>query len=95
MEAIRISDFRLYGEITDGKSITYMIAGLNKEYGDVVESGLLFADPSVVERETDELIEKLLLSSMRIVSNINITLQINKCLPWVRMSIDALRWAKR
>ncbi|HBD2617691.1 TPA: hypothetical protein KIK88_005153, partial [Escherichia coli] len=58
MEAIRISDFRLYCEITDGKSITYMIAGLNKEYGDVVESGLLFADPSVVERETDELIEK-------------------------------------
>ncbi|ENG8630188.1 hypothetical protein ACJD82_005403, partial [Escherichia coli] len=33
-------------------------AGLNKEYGDVVESGLLFADPTVVERETDELIEK-------------------------------------
>ncbi|EOK7159439.1 toxin YdaT family protein, partial [Escherichia coli] len=58
MEAIRISDFRLYREITDGKSITYMIAGLNKEYGDVVESGLLFADPAVVERETDELIEK-------------------------------------
>ena len=55
---VRISDFRLYCEITDGKSITYMIAGLNKEYGDVVESGLLFADPSVVERETDELIEK-------------------------------------
>ena len=27
MEAIRISDFRLYCEITDGKSITYMIAG--------------------------------------------------------------------
>ncbi|SSA07840.1 YdfX [Escherichia coli] len=24
-----------------------MIAGLNKEYGDVVESGLLFADPAV------------------------------------------------
>lgn len=41
MEAIRISDFRLYREISDGKSITYMIAGLNKEYGDVVESGLL------------------------------------------------------
>ncbi len=40
------------------KSITYMIAGLNKEYGDVVESGLLFADPAVVDRETDELIEK-------------------------------------
>ena len=58
MEAIRISDFRLYREISDGKSITYMIAGLNKEYGDVVESGLLFADPAVVERETDELIEK-------------------------------------
>ncbi|ENQ9886912.1 hypothetical protein ACES6K_005311, partial [Escherichia coli] len=58
MAAIRISDFRLYREITDGKSITYMIAGLNKEYGDVVESGLLFADPAVVERETDELIEK-------------------------------------
>lgn len=54
MEAIRISDFRLYRE----KSITYMIAGLNKEYGDVVESGLLFADPAVVGRETDELIEK-------------------------------------
>ena len=53
MEAIRINDFRLYREISDGKSITYMIAGLNKEYGDVVESGLLFAD-----RETDELIEK-------------------------------------
>lgn len=35
-----------------------MIAGLNKEYGDVVESGLLFADPAVVDRETDELIEK-------------------------------------
>lgn len=58
MEAIRISDFRLYREITDGKSITYMIAGLNKEYGDVVESGLLLADPTVVDRETDELIEK-------------------------------------
>ncbi|EFS9591268.1 toxin YdaT family protein [Escherichia coli] len=58
MEAIRISDFRLYREISDGKSITYMIAGLNKEYGDVVESGLLFADPAVVDRETDELIEK-------------------------------------
>ncbi|HAH0674465.1 TPA: hypothetical protein GE116_08605, partial [Escherichia coli] len=29
MEAIRISDFRLYREITDGKSITCMIAGLN------------------------------------------------------------------
>lgn len=55
---IRISDFRLYREISDGKSITYMIAGLNKEYGDVVESGLLFADPAVVDRETDELIEK-------------------------------------
>ncbi|EPD1071607.1 toxin YdaT family protein [Escherichia coli] len=55
MEAIRISDFRLYCEITDGKSITYMLAGLNKEYGDVVESGLLLADPAVVERETDEL----------------------------------------
>ena len=37
-----INDFRLYREITDGKSITCMIAGLNKEYGDVVESGLLF-----------------------------------------------------
>ncbi|HEB1255796.1 TPA: hypothetical protein RY369_004405, partial [Escherichia albertii] len=35
------SDFRLYREITDGKSITYMIAGLNKEYGDVVESVLV------------------------------------------------------
>lgn len=35
-----------------------MIAGLNKEYGDVVESGLLFADLAVVDRETDELIEK-------------------------------------
>ncbi len=58
MEAIRINDFRLYREISDGKSITYMIAGLNKEYGDVVESGLLFADPAVVDRETDELIEK-------------------------------------
>ncbi|HDX2208543.1 TPA: hypothetical protein RN857_005164, partial [Escherichia coli] len=56
MEAIRINDFRLYREISDGKSITYMIAGLNKEYGDVVESGLLFADPAVVDRETDELI---------------------------------------
>ena len=55
---IRINDFRLYREITDGKSITCMIAGLNKEYGDVVESGLLFADPAVVDRETDELIEK-------------------------------------
>ncbi len=55
---IRINDFRLYREISDGKSITYMIAGLNKEYGDVVESGLLFADPAVVDRETDELIEK-------------------------------------
>lgn len=53
-----LSDFRLYREISDGKSITYMIAGLNKEYGDVVESGLLFADPAVVDRETDELIEK-------------------------------------
>ena len=29
MEAIRINDFRLYREITDGKSITCMIAGLN------------------------------------------------------------------
>ena len=58
MEAIRINDFRFYREITDGKSITCMIAGLNKEYGDVVESGLLFADPAVVDRETDELIEK-------------------------------------
>lgn len=28
MEAIRINDFRLYREITDGKSITCMIAGL-------------------------------------------------------------------
>ena len=28
MEAIRINDFRLYREISDGKSITYMIAGL-------------------------------------------------------------------
>ena len=46
MEAIRINDFRLYREISDGKSITYMI------------SGLLFADPAVVDRETDELIEK-------------------------------------
>ena len=58
-------------EIGDGKSITYMIAGLNKEYGDVVESGLLFADPAVVDRETDELIEKQLLSNLRIDSNTN------------------------
>lgn len=58
MEAIWISDFRLYCEISDGKSITYMIAGLNKEYGDVVEFGLLFADFAVVDCETDELIEK-------------------------------------
>lgn len=48
-----------------------MIAGLNKEYGDVVESGLLFADPAVVDRETDELIEKQLLSNLRIDSNTN------------------------
>ncbi len=31
---------------------------INVGYGDVVESGLLFADPAVVDRETDELIEK-------------------------------------
>ena len=48
-----------------------MIAGLNKEYGDVVESGLLFADPAVVDRETDELIEKALLQTLRIDSNTN------------------------
>ncbi|MCV5697162.1 hypothetical protein OFN29_33405, partial [Escherichia coli] len=28
------------------------------EYGDVAEYGPLFADPAVVDRETDELIEK-------------------------------------
>lgn len=60
MAAIRRSDFRLYREITDGKSITYMITRLNKEYDDVVESGLLLDEPTVVERETDELIEKLI-----------------------------------
>lgn len=60
MEVIWISDFRLYCEISDGKSIMYMIVGLNKEYGDVVEFGLFFVDFVVVDCEIDEFIEKVI-----------------------------------
>ncbi|EFI7911548.1 hypothetical protein GL588_06755 [Escherichia coli] len=86
MEAIRISDFRLYREITDGKSITCMIAGLNKEYGDVVESGLLFAErPLVINTQL----------AMKIGLNEAIVLQ--QLHYWLRdtnsgMECDGVRW---
>lgn len=86
MEAIRINDFRLYREITDGKSITCMIAGLNKEYGDVVESGLLFAErPLVINTQL----------AMKIGLNEAIVLQ--QLHYWLRdtnsgMECDGVRW---
>ena len=90
MEAIRISDFRLYREISDGKSITYMIAGLNKEYGDVVESGLLFADPAVVDRETDELIEKAIAFKLAYRQQYQQKAGWNYSRPWAFSSFDGL-----
>ncbi|MBS2141076.1 hypothetical protein KCA24_35615 [Escherichia coli] len=41
-----------------GKSVSDKFARVKKKNGDVVETGMFFADPAVVDRETDELIEK-------------------------------------
>ena len=51
---------KMPGEIWEEQEIAEVMEQLHAHgfNGDVVESGLLFADPAVVDRETDELREK-------------------------------------
>ena len=58
MEAIRINDFRLYREITDGKKHHVHDRRVKQKNMAMWWSPDCFCWSAVVDRETDELIEK-------------------------------------